>query len=110
MKSGAQLRVQDGSFDITETREAVLAGLVEKDGAFQKLHDDERAAIPLRLATKKIGAQAGTDVNGHNVEIALDDDDEELIDEDTLLSDEDLKKPQQRKSTIAFDTPSKLPC
>jgi hypothetical protein len=95
MKAGAKLWVQGGSFDISEAREAVLAGLVEKDGVFQKLHDDERVAIPLRLGAKKVSAQAGTDTSIHDLDDVLDDDDDELIDEDTLLSEEDLKRPQQ---------------
>jgi len=99
MKAGAKLQVQSGSFDITEAREAVLAGLVETDGTFQKLHDDERAAIPLRLGAKKISARAGRDTRMDNLDNALDSDDDELIDEDTLLSEEDLKRPLQRKSS-----------
>jgi hypothetical protein len=108
MKAGAKLRVQGGAFDIAEAREAVLAGLVEKDGVFQKLRDDERVAIPLRLGAKKIGAQTGTDTSMHNLDSALDNDDDELIDEDTLLSEEDLKRPQQRKSSVQHPLPSSL--
>jgi hypothetical protein len=100
MKAGAELRVQGGRLDITEAREAVLAGLVEKDGIFQKLHDDERVAVPLRLGAKRASAQAEKKTNIHDLDKALDDDDDdELIDEDTLLSDEDLKRPLQRKSS-----------
>jgi len=112
MKGGAKLRVQGGSFDVAEAREAVLAGLVEKDGVFQKPHDDERVAIPLRLGAKKIRTQTGTDTSIHNLDNALDndddDDDDELIDEDTLLSEEDLKRPQQRKSS-GFQHPLQAP-
>jgi hypothetical protein len=97
MKAGAKLQLQGGSFDTAEAREAVLAGLVENGGVFQKLHDDERVAIPLRLGAKKINAQNGTDTRTHNLDNGLDEDDDELIDEDTLLSEEDLKRPQQRK-------------
>lgn len=100
MKAGAKLQVQGGSFDIAEAREAVLAGLVEKDGIFQKLDDNEKAAIPLRLGAKKVSAQAGTETRIPDLDNALDDeDDDELIDEDTILSEEDLKRPQQRKSS-----------
>jgi hypothetical protein len=108
MKAGAKLLVQGGSFDIAETREAVLAGLVEKDGTFQKLHDDERVAVPLRLGAKKIGARNGTDTKIHNLDNALNDADDELIDEDTLLSEEDLKRPLQRKSS-GFQHPLRAP-
>ena len=99
MKAGAQLRMQSGSFDIAEAREAVLAGLVEKDGAFEKVHDDERVAVPLRFGAKKVSAQAGMDTKNHDLSNGVDDEDDELIDENTLLSDEDMKRPQQRKSS-----------
>jgi anamorsin len=106
MRAGAKLQVQGGSFDIAEAREAVLAGLVEKDGVFKKLHDDERVAIPLRLGAK-VSAQAGKDTSIHDLDNALDDD-SELIDEDTLLSEEDRKRPQQRKSS-SFRHPLQAP-
>ena len=99
MKAGAKLLVQDGFLDITEAQEAVLAGLVETDGVFYKLHDNERAAIPLRLRAKKIKTQNGRDTSIHNLDNNLDNDEDELIDEDTLLSEDDLKGPQQRKSS-----------
>ncbi|TAQ90661.1 hypothetical protein B7494_g960 [Chlorociboria aeruginascens] len=101
MKAGAKLRVQGGSFDIAEAREAILAGLVEKDGVFQKPHEDESVAIPLRLGAKKIGAQkisaqTPTVTSIYNLDNALDGDDDELIDENTLLTEEDMKGPQQQ--------------
>ncbi|RFU23879.1 hypothetical protein B7463_g12462, partial [Scytalidium lignicola] len=97
MRAGAKLQVQGGSFDVSEAREAVLAGLVEKDGVFQKPHDEEIIAIPLRLGAKKISAQNKIDTSVYNLSNALDnDDDDELIDEDTLLSEEDLKWPIQQ--------------
>ena len=99
MKAGAKLQVQGASFVGAEAREAVLAGLVEKDGVFQKLHDNEVVAVPLRLGARKVKTQAGTDTIKRKPELTLDDDDDDdLIDEDTLLTEEDLKRwPQQRK-------------
>ena len=100
MKAGARLRLQGGSFDTAGAREAVLAGLIEKSGAFQKAHADETVAIPLKLGAKnKISAQNGTNGNTNKTIHSLDnglDSDDELIDENTLLDEEDLKRPQQR--------------
>lgn len=52
MKSGASLRTQDGRFDASESREAVLAGLVEKDGGYEKVEEEE-VVVPLRFGKKK---------------------------------------------------------
>ena len=53
MKTGAKLRTQDGYFGASETREAILSGLVETDGAFEKVDDDECVAVPLKLGGAK---------------------------------------------------------
>ncbi|KAI7786837.1 fe-s cluster assembly protein dre2 [Diaporthe eres] len=52
MRSGASLRTQDGQFDPSESREAVLAGLVEKDGGYEKVEEEE-VVVPLRFGKKK---------------------------------------------------------
>lgn len=52
MKSGASLRTQDGRFDASESREAVLAGLVQKDGGYEKVEEEE-VVVPLRFGKKK---------------------------------------------------------
>jgi hypothetical protein len=113
MKVGARLRTQDGSFGPEEEKEAVLSGLVAKDGAYEK-EDDGEVVVPLRFGLKKkAGGNAATNgsqtTNGGNKTngssngngttaktVNLDDleeDDDELIDENTLLSEEDLKRP-----------------
>lgn len=108
MKAGATLRAQGGSFDKAEAREAILAGLVEKEGGFEKLHEDEGAAIPLRLGARKLNGQTKMNTSIHILDNGLDDNDDDLIDEDTLLTEEDLKRPQQRKSSRCRD--GELPC
>jgi anamorsin len=52
MKAGASLRTQDGRFDPSESREAVLAGLVEKNGGYEKVEEEE-VVVPLRFGKKK---------------------------------------------------------
>lgn len=52
MKPAASLRTQDGRFDPSESREAVLAGLVEKDGGYEKVEEEE-VVVPLRFGKKK---------------------------------------------------------
>ena len=52
MRPGASLRTQDGRFDASESREAVLAGLVEKDGGYEKVEEEE-VVVPLRFGKKK---------------------------------------------------------
>jgi hypothetical protein len=112
MKVGAVLRAQsegNASFGQAQVREAVLAGLVQKDGGFEKvMEEEEEVAIPIKFGAKK--KQNGGAVNGdgsvslkkRTVTIDLDDagDDDDIIDEDTLLTDADLKRPiVQRKSS-----------
>ncbi|KAI0161215.1 DUF689-domain-containing protein [Xylariaceae sp. FL1272] len=99
MKSGAIFRTQTGpSLPATE---AILAGLVQKpDGTFEKA--EEEAPVMLRLGGKK--KTNGANNNGNvpvpkTVTLTLDDDldgsDDELIDEDTLLTEEDKNQALQ---------------
>lgn len=107
MKPQAVLQLQHGRFGAAEAREAILAGLVEQDGAFVK-EEEEEAVIPLRLGANKKKDQMQTTSSLLNGVVMVNPDDDlgeyedgdELIDEDDLLSEEDLKRPpQQRKST-----------
>lgn len=65
MKSGASLRTQDARFHPAESREAVLAGLVEKDGGYEKVEEEE-VVVPLRFGKKKNNAAPvdGSNANG----------------------------------------------
>ncbi len=127
LKAGGRLRSQDNSFaateDSPERREAILAGLIVRDGQMVKPDYASTASVPLRLGKKGSSATtnaAGTgavslNLTGKRKNGPLDatqpagvgfvdfsddfdapveeDDDNELIDEDTLLSDEDLAGP-----------------
>ncbi|KAH8785349.1 Fe-S cluster assembly protein dre2 [Diaporthe sp. PMI_573] len=102
MRPGASLRTQDGRFDPSESREAVLAGLVEKDGGYEKV--EEEVVVPLRFGKKKTVPPKTLDsvppavrpVAGVGFDFGDDfDDDDELIDEDELMTEEDLNRPVQ---------------
>ncbi|GES66766.1 Fe-S cluster assembly protein dre2 [Aspergillus terreus] len=95
MKGGAKLQLQDGTWNSAEGLEAILAGLVEKDGAFEKPAYQE-AAVPLRLGGKKKKAPAPTEQPPVATGVGFVDGNDELIDEDDLLSDDDLKRPMQQ--------------
>jgi hypothetical protein len=67
MRPGASLRTQDGRFDPSESREAVLAGLVEKDGGYEKVEEEE-VVVPLRFGKKKtvpVNGSNGSNGNGN---------------------------------------------
>lgn len=54
MKAGARLKTQDGkSFESAEAREAVLAGLVEKEGGVYEKAEEDEVVVPLRFGKKK---------------------------------------------------------
>lgn len=110
MKVGAMLEAQDGPLP---TAEPTLAGLVQtKDGRFEK---PEETTVQLRLGGRKKGAKKEA-TNGHkngDSAVVLDpvdlngyEDGEELVDEDALLSNEDLQRPypQPRESTASHRT------
>ncbi|KAI3394691.1 hypothetical protein diail_2438 [Diaporthe ilicicola] len=56
MKPGASLKTQDGRFGPSESREAVLAGLVSKDGGYEKVEEEE-VVVPLRFGKKTTPAE-----------------------------------------------------
>lgn len=142
MKSGALLKTQDNKFGAAEAREAVLAGLVEKDGGFEKVEEEE-VVVPLRFGKKKNMEQKngfnGAEQNGNGVahssagsavdKVTIDvagntkvfdmvppavkpvagvgfdfgddlddDDDDDLIDEDELMTEEDMNRPVQMRT------------
>lgn len=127
MRTGGKLKTQDGRFGNKEVAEAVLAGLVEKDGGFEKVEEEE-VVIPLRFGKKKVEAQNGSagpavdkvtvDVTGKSTTLDMApppikampagvgfdfgddlDDDDELIDEDELMTEEDLNRPVQIRTS-----------
>ncbi|EXJ85232.1 hypothetical protein A1O3_05907 [Capronia epimyces CBS 606.96] len=118
LKSGGQLRSQDGQFgslDGVEKNEAILAGLSFQPGiGFLKPDFGVQDSVPLKFGRKKTAqATGGLNTNGDSVSLPLNgkrksvdavlagvgfddgtnDSDDELIDEDTLLDEEDLKRP-----------------
>ena len=118
LKTGGHLRSQDGQFgavDGAEKTEAILAGLSFQPGTgFVKLDYGAQESVPLKFGKRKTAqAAGGLDTNGESVSLPLNgkrksldaipagvgfddganDSDDELIDEDTLLDEEDLKRP-----------------
>ena len=128
LKIGGQLRSQDGTLgmaDGAETNEAILAGLsFQPDAGFVKPDYSAQASVPLKFGKKKSAQAAGgldNSMNGDSVSLPLNgkrksvdtlpagvgfddgtnDSDDELIDEDTLLDEEDLKRPLKIRESIA---------
>ncbi|KAG5950188.1 hypothetical protein E4U53_005400 [Claviceps sorghi] len=103
IKPGGSLRFQGGQPGAAESREAILAGLVAKQDGFEKQDDDE-LVVPLRLGKKNKGQAApepAPEPAPKTVDLSslddggLEDQDDELIDEDQLLDEEDLKRRPQ---------------
>lgn len=104
MKPGAKLQTQDTvPLNASESMEVILAGLVQSDTGFEK-PNFETTAVPLKLGLKKknnpappaedktipTGFAVPTQPNPTNHDR---DDEDELINEDTLLTEEDLSRP-----------------
>ncbi|KAG5980963.1 hypothetical protein E4U55_003444 [Claviceps digitariae] len=100
IKTGGTLRFQDGQPGAAESREAILAGLVVKGDGFEK-QDDEELVVPLRFGKKNTNqtpaaaAPAPKKFDLSSLDDGGDDKDDELIDEDQLLDEEDLKRRPQ---------------
>lgn len=95
MATGGLLRFQDGPPRAGDAREAILAGLVERGDGFEKLLQEE-TVIPLRFGKKKKTdapppVRGGED-NAVKFDFNFDDVDDDIIDENDLLSEEDLKR------------------
>lgn len=125
MKPGAILRAQDGP-SLPES-EAILAGLVLRgDGTFEKAV--EEAPVMLRLGGFRKKKTNGGIVNGNGtvpiivkekpaVRLLLDDDldgfeDDDIIDENTLLTEEDINRTIQPRMFICsnfYSTPHPPP-
>lgn len=89
MKDGAILEAQDGPLPATEP---TLAGLVKrKDGRFEKA---EESAVQIRIGFGKKKKPVTVDLNDYE-------DGEELVDEDGLLSAEDLSRPYPQPRKLA---------
>ena len=117
MKNGARLQFQDGArLDGAGAREAILAGLVDKDGVFEKA-EEEMVVVPLRLKKKKAApaaaaapkpaaavAPAATPAKRSAVVLDLGEysDGEELVDEDSLLTAEERSRPPQQRESPTF--------
>jgi anamorsin len=116
LRVGGRLQAQDGSLGQAsggaDAREAVLAGLVAAANGFTKVEEEEEA-VPIKLSfgKKKKAAAADEEVKPMTVappvanppagvgfvdfsdDFNVDEDDDDLIDEDTLLTEDDLNRP-----------------
>ncbi|VBB76125.1 Putative Anamorsin [Podospora comata] len=131
LKAGGTLRSEDGSLgqgNSTEEKEAILAGLVLGDDGYTKPDYAEQEVVPLRFGAKKVNADgsvplsfgkkaaaapapapapvskgpAGVGFIDFSDDLDLDaEDDDDVIDEDTLLTEADLKRPIQQPPECA---------
>lgn len=103
MKAGATLETEDKALGAADAMEAVLAGLVQTATGFEKPNYEQASAVPLKLGSKKsttttaaapsTGFPAtGLTANGSSGTAEANDNDE-LINEDSLLDEEDFTRP-----------------
>ncbi|KAM7203772.1 Cytokine-induced anti-apoptosis inhibitor 1, Fe-S biogenesis domain containing protein [Rhypophila sp. PSN 637] len=110
LRAGGKLRSEDGSIGSSPAaREAVLAGLVaEKDGGFTKPEYAEEEVVPLRFGLKKTqngqaapapapvpapAPPAGVGFVDFSDDFLDAEDDTDLVDENEILTGEDLLRP-----------------
>ncbi|TWU70473.1 electron carrier [Metarhizium rileyi] len=92
MKPGGRLQFQGGQLGATESKEAILSGLISTADGFEK-QEEEEVVVPLRFGKKKTPPPVQKfDFNSLDDD---DDDDDDLIDENNLLDEEDLKRRPQ---------------
>ncbi|RCI10243.1 hypothetical protein L249_8701 [Ophiocordyceps polyrhachis-furcata BCC 54312] len=95
IKPGGRMRFQHGALQPGDEKEAILAGLVETgDDALEKQVHQE-TVIPLRLGRKSKHPPALDTTTTTTTKFdfsQLDDGDDELVDENDLLSEEDRKR------------------
>ncbi|KAJ5596778.1 hypothetical protein N7450_003236 [Penicillium hetheringtonii] len=108
MKAGAQLQTQDKALDASEAMEAILAGLVQTGNGFEKPNFEQATAVPLKFGLNKkkkttpapaaappvtlpVTGFTANGINGNNHD--RDEDDDELINEDSLIDEEDFTRP-----------------
>lgn len=124
MKPGAKLQPQDSALNASDTMEAVLAGLVQSDNGFEKPNFEPSAAVPLKFGLKKknktqtpapapASAPAPTGISTLPTGFGFDgpgmdhdrDSEDELINEDTLLTEEDLTRPTMPRAHPPYTSP-----